>query len=1107
MREICNRLCTLFLALVVLAFFATPVLHGQTAVDGAIGGTVMDSSGAVVSGSAVTVRNVATNAQQTATTDSNGYYRIIHLQPGVYSVSISAPGFRDYKATDVTVQVGSMTDVEGRMEVGTAAQTVEVTGEAPIINTTSADFAGVVDQVPLKDLPENNYRWSAFALLTPGVTNDSNGYGLLSFRGASTLLNNVTIDGTDDNQAYFSEERGRTRAGYSTIKDSVQEFQVNTSNYSSEYGRSAGGIVNSVTKSGTNAFHGDVYYFDRDSDWNAQNYYVQHPVQTSPGHYTAVPFKPTDLRRQYGFTVGGPLLKNRLFFFLGADRFYHDFPGAATITGTSANANFYTAPDATLPAGKVCGVTSGTTAPNYQDSNVCQFSTNTGLSYADAASYYSNGIASMTSMLGQVARTGDQTIYFPKIDWQINDKNRASVEANRMRWTSPAGIQTSPAVAYGMSSFGNDYVRDNWIVGKLDTFLTPTFSNEVRYMYGRDFEFEFNQTPTSYEQNNLVKTANYTNSLGLPANVYLSGFFQFGTPQFLNRAALPDERRWQIADTLEWIHGNHDVRFGGDYIHTYDLISNLYNQYGGFTYSGNTPLGNYLADLYLSQNPQPGKTAEHYTYFNQGAGLPGLEFTSGDYSLFVQDEWKIRPRLSLTGGLRWEFEKMPDPMLANSLVPATSKMPSNKGNIGPRVGFAYDVFGHGTTVVRGGYGFFFARAINATIYQNLIVTGASGSQTNPQFNPGAACAPQFPQVVPPSSYGSCLLGASGNATVYFFDKNFRLPAIYQGDLSLQQQITKNDVFGLSWLGSWGRRLPDFVDTNLPAPTQVSFTISDPGGKGPLADGTTLTTNAYLGKRPNTNFSSITDTFSGVTSNYEALVAQFQHRMSHYASFSASYTWSHALDYGENNNTAPTANALLDPANLKLDYGNSNQNVPNRLMMYSVLDSPWHVHGPLGYLANDFQLAPTFQFQSGLPYSMGISGSQSKLYLTPGATAQGSLVSTGSFNGSNGANRVPFVDRNVFNMPHTVGVDLRASKRFVVKERYSLEFLAEAFNLANHQNVTGIGATAYSVALDNTNHVNQLTPYTSTPFQSVTSTDNSNFAYNVRQLQMALRFQF
>ena len=288
----------------------------------------------------------------------------------------------------------------------------------------------------------------------------------------------------------------------------MQEFQVNTSNYSVEYGRSAGGIVNSITKSGTNALHGEGYYYDRDSAWAAQNTYVTHPVQvsTSPITYSVQSFKPTDLRRQYGFGVGGPILRDKLFFFLAADRFYHDFPAAATITGTSANANFYTTPDPDISTtGKVCGG-SGTTAPSYPDAQVCQFST-TPASPTRAAPIYSSYITGMTSMLGTVPRIGKQVIYFPKIDWQVNQKNHVSVEANQMRWTSPAGIQTAPAVAYGMSSFGNDYVRDNWIVGKLDSFITNKWSNEARFMYGRDFEFEFNQTPTSYEQTNLVQHA------------------------------------------------------------------------------------------------------------------------------------------------------------------------------------------------------------------------------------------------------------------------------------------------------------------------------------------------------------------------------------------------------------------------------------------------------------------------------------------------------------------------------------------------------------------------------------------------------------------------
>jgi hypothetical protein len=1083
----------LFAVLLSLLSFASAV-QAQTAVDGAVGGNVLDSAGAVVANAPVTVRSIDTNAEQKTVTDGSGYFRVIHLQPGTYDVTITAPGFDTYVAKSLTVQVGSLTDVEARLKVGGSAQTVEVTGDAPLVNTTSPDFAGVVDQATLHNLPQNNYRWSAFALLTPGVVNDINGYGLLSFRGQSTLLNNVTIDGTDDNQAYFSEERGRTRAGYSTIKAAVQEFQVNTSNYSVEYGRSAGGIVNSVTKSGSNALHGEGYYYDRDSAWAAQNSYVTHPVQvsTNPITYSVVPFKPTDLRRQYGFGVGGPILRDKLFFFLAADRFYHDFPAAATITGTSANANFYS--------------TSGT----YAQAQIAQMVKNTGLTTSAATTFYNNGIAGLTSMLGTVPRIGEQVIYFPKIDWQVTQRNHASVEANQMRWSSPAGIQTSPAVAYGMASFGNDYVRDNWIVGKLDSFLSNNWSNEARYMYGRDFEFEFNQTPTSYEQNNLVKTpSGYLNPLGLPANVYLSGFFQFGTPQFLNRAALPDERRWQLADTVVWAHGNHTVKFGVDYIHTNDLISNLYNQYGGFTYSGNTPLGNYLSDLYLSQNPVAGKTAENYTSFNQGVGAAGLDFNTGDYALFVQDEWKVRPRLSLTLGIRWEYEQFPSQQLPNSLVPQTATLHDNKDNIGPRVGFAYDVYGGGKTILRGGYGMFFARAINSTLYQALIGTGVSAGQVNPTLNPGTTCSPQFPQIVPAGSYASCLQGSSGNATSYYIDPNFKVPEIHQADLSLEQQLSKNDVFSVSWLGSWGRRLPDFVDTNLTAPTPTTFTVT---GAGPLAIGSTVNANVYFydtaspSHRPNPNFSSITDIFSGVTSNYEALVAQFKHQLSYHFAFGSNFTWSHALDYGENNTTGASATALLDPSNIKLEYGNSNQNVPYRLQIYTVADSPWHVHGPLGYLLNDFELAPNFSTQSGLPYSVGISGSSAKLYPT-GSTTQQSIISTSSFNGSGGANRVPGLNRNDYQYPKTWVVDLRASKSVVVHEHYNLQFLAEAFNLANHQNVTGVGATAYSISENTTTHTNNLVQYTATPFGSITSTNNSNFAYNIRQLQMAVRFTF
>jgi hypothetical protein len=343
-----------------------------------------------------------------------------------------------------------------------------------------------------------------------------------------------------------------------------------------------------------------------------------------------------------------------------------------------------------------------------------------------------------------------------------------------------------------------------------------------------------------------------------------------------------------------------------------------------------------------------------------------------------------------------------------------------------------------------------------------------------------------------------------------------VPQIHQADLTVEQQLTSHDVFSLSWLGSWGRRLPDFVDVNLPAPKAVTFTVNDPTQQGPIRNGTTFQANAFFATansnlRPNPNFSSITDIFSGVTSNYEALVAQFKHQLSHSVEFTANYTYSHALDYGENNTTGAAATSLLDPTNIRLDKGNSNQNVPNRLVMAAVINAPWRLHGVWGYLANDFELAPAYSVQSGLPYSVGISGSASSLTVTPGQAVQ-KIINTGSFNGSGGANRVPITDRNAFQQPETNVADLRLSKRLTFQERYRFEFLAEAFNIANHPNVSAVNASAYFVndilqtGSTTLGAGNTLTPY-STPFSSVTGINNSNFALNVRQLQLGVRFEF
>ena len=1134
-------------ALVASMFTASGLgMKAQSAVDGAIGGTVEDATGAVVSNAKIVIHNNGTNAEQTVATDGSGFFRVIHLQSGSYTVLVAADGFEAYKSDNVVVSVGSLTNVQPRMKLGSASETVEVTGSTPAINTTNNDFSSTIDLKVLQDLPINNYRWSSYALLTPGVV-EGGGFGLLSFRGQSTLLNNVTFDGADDNQAFFSEERGRTRTGYSTAKSSIQEFQVNTSNYSVEYGRSAGGVVNAVTRSGTNTFHGDFYFYDRDAGWGAKNPFTTHAVQTSVAPaalaFQSQVFKPKDWRKQAGLGIGGPIIKDKLFFFFAFDKFLRNFPGV------SAPANptlFYATPDAAAN-GTVSGAACSGLTTNTIDGAVCTLAANlnkttmaavTPAQYTAALTKYTDGIGGLNSLTGLTPRTGDQDIFFPKLDWQINGKNHATIELNRLRWTSPAGIQTSTSpVNYGIQSFGNDYVKDTFLIAKLDTSITASLSNEIRYQYGRDFEYEFNQTPTAYENNVLLNPAGYTNPYQIPPNVNIANAFQFGTATFLNRPAYPDERRYQISDTINVVRGNHNLKFGGDFLHTNDLSQNLFSQYGGFSYGGANylPFVEYFTDLNTLNGCGATHNVECYTGYAQGFGPQGFEFQTKDYAVFAQDEWKVTPRLSLTLGVRYEYEQLPSAQIPNIVGPgseatqafvngSTNVFPSNKTNVGPRVGFAWDVFGDGKTSVRGGVGEFFGRLINSTVYNALAQTGNSKGQLSINATSSNTGGPTFPKILDPNTV------PTGATSVYYFDKNFKLPEIQQADLTVEQSLGWNTTFGVTWLAAFGRRLPNFVDTNLPkANDSVTYTF---GAGGPVAQGTTIKIPYYraLSKtapgcvpmlpatscngRPNNYYGTTTNIFSGVNSNYEALVFQIKHQTTRNLSFNANYTWSHALDYGENNTTFTNGNSLFDPSNLRADYGNSNQNIPNRLVAYAIYNTPSKNTGILGYLLNNYEVSPSFSTQNGAPYSALLTGNFSGVLLDSGVAATGlnsAASSSGGVNGTGGRAGVPGLDRNIFHYRRDVLLDLRLSKRFKVKDRYNVELLGETFNLFNHLNQTGVASTsAYSVANGAAGVPNTLV--SNTAFAAFDTTKflgnaNSNFIYTPRQVQLGARVQF
>ncbi len=325
------------------------------------------------------------------------------------------------------------------------------------------------------------------------------------------MLNNSTVDGGDNNQAFFSEERGRTRINYVISQSAIREFQINGSNYSAEYGRAAGGVINTVTKSGTNDFHGDLFYYNRNNRNGARNPRAFNSVLVN-GVPTTVTAKPIDLRQQFGGTIGGPIVKNRLFFFFSYDQQKRNFPGLAVFT----RSDYLTTVNRTTLLAR--GLT------NTQ---------------------IDNSISFINSLTGETPRRGDQTIYLPKIDWQINDNNLFSASYNRMRWFSPNGIQTQAVNTRGRGSFGDDGVEVDSFNARLQSTLSSNMLNEFRFQYGRDNEFQISSAPLPGEPTTAT-TGQGTRS----PSVFLTNGLEFGTPTFLERPSFPDEVRYQFADTI-----------------------------------------------------------------------------------------------------------------------------------------------------------------------------------------------------------------------------------------------------------------------------------------------------------------------------------------------------------------------------------------------------------------------------------------------------------------------------------------------------------------------------------------------------------------------------
>jgi hypothetical protein len=1011
------------------------------------------------------------------------------LQPGNYEVRARKEGFAEVVRKNVRLEVGQTLEINIELPVKAAEQVITVTTEAGVIETEKYDVSNLVNQAQVENLPLNGRRWDNLVLLTPGVSEDG-GFGGVSFRGISSLYNNNMVDGADNNQAFFSEARGRTRLPYGYSLDAVKEFKVINSVYTAEYGRAAGGVVNAITRSGTNDFHGDFFYFIRDKAFLARD-----PRQKE---LPVLPPKPDERRQQFGGAFGGPLVRDRLFFFLNYDQQKRSFPAVVTpFSSTSYTQQKNNCNPATVPN---CAAV---------------------IAALDALTFTTN------------PRNGDNYIGLAKADYQMNPNNHFGVVFNILRWDSPNGIFTGPTVTTTELGNGTDGVKNEFLTATWNSVINASLVNEFRFQYGRDFEF---QSP---------------NASG-PA-IQITGAANFGMPNFLPRGAFPNEKRYQWVDNLGWVRGRHELKFGLDINYVQDDIQNLFQGGGVYSYTGNNALRNFASDL--------ANGTRTYNNFTQavdpitGSGLG--DFATTDLNFYAQDNFKVRPNLTLNFGLRYEVQLMPAVVQANPLVPETASLNTDTNNFGPRFGFSWGIGGSQKQVLRGGYGIYYGRTQNSSIFVSLFQNGVF--QKSFRFTPSSCGAPTVPNVAFPQPstapaftpiFGSqggptptnqfdsladfltACPSAGGTIVVDTLDPTFVNPLVHEFDLALEREFPWKLSASISYVGARGLHLPIFVDANLPPPdTTRTYSFVDSGG---APTGETFTVPFFSGAvpRPNPAVGVILMGKSVVNSWYNGMVISVKRRMARGFSFDANFTWSQARDNGQvagvNGTFAGTTNAL-NPYDLKAEYGLSEIDIRRRLIINTYWETPfanWTDNQTVKHIVGGWKFSSVWRIQDGRPVESDLSG-------RPSCTNGNGGLTCGAVNGNalavNG--RASFIQRNsLFTSPGLFTTDMRIAREFKPTERTRLEFLWEAFNIFNRYNAvpsSGINAVdnlAYSFfasgatiipATPTTPAVLCTTPAGVTNFNgclqarpgflAVTSTGNTLFT--ARQMQVGLKFRF
>jgi hypothetical protein len=1048
----------------------------QSAADGAISGTIVDAGGAALAGASVQARNIATGASIAVTSGSTGEFLLTALPAGDYIVRVEYERFASLTLSPVTVQVGGATAVEARLQVAgvTSSITVLAPQEPPAAATledlSSAAIASVITPEEMERLPDNGRRWQTFALLTPTVHAEPDSDSLLSFRGLPATQNSTRIDGGDADQSFGAvpqgtgiesaaeaedvEESGSSgrmgssgaesesgyarHAGmaYTFSQEAVREFRVSGQNYSALYGHAAGGVISTVSRSGSNQLHGSAFYLVRSNVFAAAN-----PFSIANSYVNGIVssqvVKPHDLRQQFGGSVGGAAIRDKLFFFYAYDRQRRNFPALSS----PEDPNFFslTPTQTALLANR--GVPSAKTvaALNYLD-----------------------------SLTGTVPRRQDQTINFARLDWHAAERHTFALQYNRARSSSPSGARSSPVVYAGRASLGSTYAKIDSVLARWTWRPTPNLSHELRTQYGRGLQYEQALPPLPQEA--AIGPGGYAPEIAIGPQG-----FTFGTPPSLGRKAYPDERKLELADLLTWVHGRDQIQAGVDVSLVHDDIEGLNNTEGAFHYDSGVTSGHagglvdWITDYTFNVNAYPNggcpsiySTIHDFCFrsYTQSFGQQTVSFDTQEWAAFVQNDWRVRPGLTLNAGVRYEYELLPLPQQPNLALDtafgstgATSVFPEDRNNFGPRAGLSWQPFGFGRGVVRVGYGLFYGRLPGATIRSALLDTALPSSNTHVLIVPTTVTnCPQVANqgfgyvcsyVTPPPS------AVATTTSAMVFDRRFRLPAVQQGSLTLERELGAGIVASATYLMNLDRQLPNSVDINI-APATATELFQLQGGTGAVGvrDGETFVVPVYT-QRINTSFGPVTDIRSNANASYNAAVLEARKRSRGGFEFRASFTWSKALDYGQTGGATPRTNAQFDPFNLHYDHGLSSLNYPHRIVASAVWQPTLNEQrGKLAAVLNGFRISPIFIESSGRPYTLQIFGGTR---LTGGHE---------SINGSGGAVYLPTVGRNTLRPPDTGRVDLRINRALWSRHRVSLRATAEIFNLTNHVNFSSITQRAY-----------------------------------------------